>query len=147
MRKYHRWLSVVFGAFLLWIAATGVMIQLADLKAASEEEAEAGPAPQAGAVQVSRAQQGSNAGLVVKATFICPAEMTCLPKPGPDSAKSWVSFLQGLHSGESFGPFGTVISIVSGLALFFFACSGLWMYIQMWRYRKRRGLRPRWWWQ
>jgi hypothetical protein len=73
MRKYHRWLSVVFGAFLLWIAATGVMIQLADLKAASEEEAEAGPAPQAGAVQVSRAQQGSNAGLVVKATFICPA--------------------------------------------------------------------------
>jgi hypothetical protein len=95
MRKYHRWLSVVFGAFLLWIAATGVMIQLADLKAASEEEAEAGPAPQAGAVQVSRAQQGSNAGLVVKTTFICPAEMTCLPKPGPDSAKSWVSFLQG----------------------------------------------------
>ena len=33
MRRYHRWLSVVFGLFLLWIAVTGVMSQFAALVA------------------------------------------------------------------------------------------------------------------
>ena len=33
---------------------------------------------------------------------------------------------------------GTVISLLSGLALFFFAFSGLWMYVQMWRGRLAR---------
>ena len=28
MRKYHRWLSVFFGVFLLWIAVTGLLSQI-----------------------------------------------------------------------------------------------------------------------
>ena len=36
MRRYHRWLSVVVGLFILWIGVTGVLIQLTDLKAESE---------------------------------------------------------------------------------------------------------------
>lgn len=147
MRKYHRWLFVVFGAFLLWIAATGVMIQLAGLKASSDEAAAAGPTPQPGAAKDGSEADGPNSELVVKTTFVCPADMICRPKPGPDSAKSWVSFLQGLHSGESFGLLNTVISIVSGFALIFFAFSGQWMYIQMWRNRNARGLKPRWLWK
>ena len=57
----------------------------------------------------------------------------CRPKPPPGQ---WnVGFLHHIHSGEQFGPVGVVISLLSGLALVFFAFSGLWMYIRMWRDR------------
>ena len=46
-----------------------------------------------------------------------------------------VGLLHHLHSGEQFGPVGTIISMLSGLALFFFAFSGLYLYIQMYRGR------------
>ena len=62
--------------------------------------------------------------------------MTCRPKPKP---AGWnVGLLHHLHSGESFGPVGTIVSIMSGLALMFFSFSGLWLYIQMWRGRLAR---------
>ena len=126
MRRYHRWLSILFGAFILWIGVTGVMIQLADLKAGSE------PPPALSAVP---------------AGFSCPPSMICRIKPAPDGAQAWSGFLKDLHSGELFGPAGTVLSILSGLALAFFAFSGLWMYIQMFRNRAARGLKPGWFWQ
>ena len=59
--------------------------------------------------------------------------MSCRPKPKPGA---WnVGLLHHLHSGETFGPAGVIISILSGCSLFFFAFSGLWMYVQMWRGR------------
>ena len=42
MRKYHRWLSVLFGVFLLWIAVTGVLSQVAALVANRSEERRVG---------------------------------------------------------------------------------------------------------
>ena len=131
MRKYHRWLSVLFGLFLFWIAVTGLMIHVADIKSHSD-------AAQAG--QVAQLAPGA-------APFVCPTDMICRPKPDPNGAKAWVGYLQHLHSGESFGPLGTAISILSGLALLFFSFSGLWMYIQMWRNRKSRNLKPGWFWK
>ena len=125
MRKYHRWLSVLFGVFLLWIAVTGVMSQFADIVAEGER-------PPAAAAP---------------ARFTCPETMTCRPKPTPDGARAWVGYLHHLHSGEEFGPVGTAISILSGIALIFFSFSGLWMYIQMWRNRNARGVKPGWFWQ
>jgi hypothetical protein len=119
MRKWHRWLSVIFGAFLLFISTTGVLSHLADLKAQSE------PKPVAAA----------------PAGFVCPETMMCRPKPNPDGAGPWVSYLHHLHSGEEFGPVGTAISIMSGLALMFFSFSGLWLYIAMWRNRASRGVK------
>jgi uncharacterized iron-regulated membrane protein len=124
MRKWHRWLSVMFGVFLLWIAATGVMSQVADLVAAGE-------APPVAAVP---------------AGFVCPESMICRPKPDPNGARAWVGYLHHLHSGEEFGLTGTVISIASGLALLFFAFSGLWVYIQMWRARRARTQKTGWFW-
>ncbi|WP_295630684.1 PepSY domain-containing protein [Novosphingobium sp.] len=124
MRKYHRWLSVLFGVFLLWIAVTGVMSQFADIVAESERPAAA----------------------AVPAGFACPATMICRPKPAPDGARAWVGYLHHLHSGEEFGPVGTAISIVSGIVMIFFSFSGLWMYIQMWRNRSARGVKPGWFW-
>ena len=120
MRKWHRWLSILFGIFLLWIAATGVLSQIGSLVnrgGFENERAQAAPPP-------------------LPAGFECPKDMTCRPKPKPGA---WnVGLLHHLHSGESFGPAGVVVSILSGLALFFFAFSGLWMYIQMWRGRLAR---------
>lgn len=123
MRKWHRWLSVFFGVFLLFIATTGVMSQFAALKADSEPRAAA------------------------PAGFVCPETMICRPKPNPDGAGPWVSWLHHLHSGEEFGPAGVAISILSGFALIFFSFSGLWLYIRMWRERSSRRLAPRWFWK
>ena len=72
------------------------------------------------------------------ADFACPADMTCRPKAKPTGARAWVGWFHRIHSGNEFGPVGTIISLLSGLALFFFALSGLWMYIQMYRGRMVR---------
>ncbi|MFL6735323.1 MAG: PepSY domain-containing protein [Sphingomicrobium sp.] len=122
MRRWHRWLSVIFGVFMLWIAATGVLSQVGSLVNKGGFEA-ARPAPGA-------ALPG------VPADFKCPETMICRAKPAPSA---WnVGLLHHLHSGEQFGPAGVIISILSGLSLLFFAFSGLWMYIQMFRARSRR---------
>lgn len=118
MRKWHRWLSVLVGVFILWIAVTGVLSHVGEL--ANDAARERAPRPVA----------------TVPAGFVCPETMTCRPKPTPGG---WnVSFLHRLHSGEQFGPVGTAISIASGLALIFFAISGLWMYVQMFAVRGRK---------
>lgn len=131
MRKWHRWISVFFGVFMLWIAATGVLSQVGVLVNNGGFEDEA----------MERAEP------VVPADFVCPETMMCRPKP-PEAEGNWdVGLLHHLHSGEVLGPVGVVISILSGLSLLFFAFSGLWMYIQMWRIRSSRSLKPGWFWK
>jgi uncharacterized iron-regulated membrane protein len=135
MRTYHRWLSVFFGIFLLWIAITGVLSQVpiwGEVFGGGDEEAE---------------QQAAMA----KATppgFVCPESMMCRPKRKPGGAGGLnIGLIHHLHSGETFGPLGTVIASLSGLAMIFFSFSGLWLYIQMWRNRKDRSLKPGWFWK
>lgn len=128
MRKWHRWLVVFFGAFLMWIAVTGVLSQVemwGELVGEDHDE------PQA--------------AQVLPAGFVCPPNYICRPKP-PKGGFNY-GLLHHLHSGESFGPLGTVIGTLSGLALLFFSFSGLWMYISMWRNRKARGVTPKWFWK
>lgn len=125
MRKWHRWLSVIFGVVLLWIAVTGVMSHFAAMAAEGQPQAQAAPPP----------------------GFVCPETMICRPKPAPDGARAWVGYLHHLHSGEEFGPAGVWIAIAAGLAMVFFALSGLWLYIEMWRNRKARSLKPGWFWK
>ena len=150
MRKVHRWLAVIFGIFLLWISATGVLSQLAALKANGgfEKETIATGQRQAAAignaiVPAARAHEGEEDEVVLPKAFVCPDTMACRPKAPPSAARAWVGYLHHLHSGEEFGPAGVVISILSGLSLFFFAFSGLWMYIQMFRRRAHRQSHPR----
>jgi len=119
LRKWHRWLAVLFGVFLLWISVTGVLSQIGSL-----------------ANSAGRPDQARAAAPVGPPGFQCPDDMVCRPKPKPGG---WnVGLLHHLHSGETFGPVGTAISILSGLALVFFSVSGLWLYIQMWRGRLAR---------
>lgn len=130
MRKWHRWLSVMFGVFLLWIAATGVLSQVVPLLGSNEGEQ----------VPATATTPGD------KPAFVCPPDYSCRPKPVPGGTRALVGTLHDLHSGESFGPVGVAISTLSGFALLFFAFSGLWMYIQMWRNRAGRKLKPGWFW-
>jgi len=127
MRKWHRWLSVIFGVVLLWIAVTGVLSQIV-------------PLMPNGAVPAAEAQAAAPA-------FTCPQDYTCRPKPKPDDPRSIVGTLHHLHSGESFGPVGVTIATLAGFAMVFFSFSGLWLYIQMWRNRKNRGVKPGWFWK
>lgn len=122
MRKWHRWLSAIFGVFLLWIAVTGVLSHVAALWPTDAPRAEA------------------------PAGFVCPETMMCRPKPSPDGPRAWVGFFHHLHSGEEFGPVGTAIAVLSGFAMIFFSFSGLWLYIAMWRNRKSKGVKPGWFW-
>jgi len=125
VRKWHRWLAVLFGMFLLWISVTGVLSQIGSLANRGGFETEA-----------SEARAKAAAAAATPPGFTCPETMTCRPKPKP---AGWnVGLLHHLHSGESFGPVGTIVSIMSGLALMFFSFSGLWLYIQMWRGRLAR---------
>ena len=132
MRKWHRWLSVFFGVFLLWIAVTGVLSQIplwGEVLGGEDHDR-----PQAAAVQAEPA-------------FTCPSDYVCRPKPKDGDARSIVGLLHHLHSGESFGPLGVVIATLSGLAMVFFAGTGLWMYIAMWRNRAARAMKPGWFWK
>ena len=132
MRKYHRWLSVLFGVFILWIAVTGVLSQVGELVNKGGMDDDDRPTTTATATATAPA---------VPAGFVCPATMTCRPKPAPGE---WnVSFLHHLHSGEQFGPVGVILSILSGLSLIFFAISGMWMYVVMYRRRAHRHSHPR----
>ncbi|MBC2669322.1 PepSY domain-containing protein [Novosphingobium piscinae] len=120
MRKWHRWLVVFFGAFLLWISITGLLSQVVPWFLPKPDRA-------AAAAQVP-------------AGFVCPETMNCRPKP--PKGGSIIGTLHHLHSGESFGPVGVAIATLSGLAMVFFTISGIWMYVQMWANRRDRKLRP-----
>ena len=142
MRKIHRWLSVLFGIFLLWIATTGVMSQVAELVANGgfEEAESAKPSPRTAPAPTPTA---ALAATPATAAFACPEDMTCRPKAPPSEARAWVGYLHHLHSGSEFGPAGVVISTLSGLALMFFAFSGLYMFLQIYRRRSHRHSHPR----
>ena len=124
MRKWHRWLVVFFGVFLVWIAVTGVLSQVVPWFIPK-------PSPTAAAA-------------ALPAGFTCPDGFVCRPKTGGPSI---VGTLHHLHSGESFGPVGVFIATLSGLSMVFFTISGIWMYVQMWRNRSTRGLKPGWFWK
>ena len=121
MRKWHRWLVVFFGVFLVWIAVTGVLSQVVPWFVAK-------PKPSASAMP---------------AGFVCPETLVCRPKGGT----SGVGLLPDLHSGASFGPIGVFVATLSGFAMVFFSISGIWMYVQMWRNRASRGVKPGWFWR
>lgn len=122
MRKWHRWLSVFFALFLLWIAGTGLASHVTALWPEAAASAPEPPPP----------------------GWQCPEGWRCRPPAPEGSMRSLVGLFHHLHSGESFGPVGTAISILSGLALAFFSISGIWMYVRMFR-RRPQGARRLFW--
>ena len=69
------------------------------------------------------------------------------PDFSDDRFAGLTGFFHHIHSGAEFGKAGEAISFFSGLALLFFALSGIWMYVRMWRERARRGASGCWFWR
>lgn len=140
MRKYHRWITVFFGVFMLFMAVTGVASHIAAMVARGSvfevEKKEAPAAPTAPTVQATAGTAPAAAG---PAAAPAPAPTEAKAPAPASSARAWVGFFHHLHSGETFGPVGTIISLLSGFALIFFAFSGMWMYLQMFMHRKKIG--------
>jgi uncharacterized iron-regulated membrane protein len=124
MRKLHRWLAPILGLFLLIIAATGLVIQATDLLDS---------APAKDGTRIA----GPNAAIAPSAQT--PPPQLEAKRPPRSPMKQWNGFFKHIHSGEYFGPFGIVINIIAGIALLFFAASGMWMYWSMFRRRKNAG--------
>ncbi len=124
LRKWHRWLVILTGVFMLWIAATGFVGQVMTLAGGEHHD---GPPP-AGAGQPGAGRPE-------------PMGDDGPPQPGKPHGPphDWYHFIIDLHSGNFFGPAGKVISSIMGAALLFFSISGMWMYVDMFRKRKTIG--------
>lgn len=122
MRKWHRWMATLFGVFAIWIATTGLLSQIVPIvqRGGFAGGQDGPPPPPASAMPPG---------------FVCPETLTCRPKA---QGTSLVGTLHHLHSGETFGPLGQIVLILTGFALLFFAISGLWMYVRMFRGRIRK---------
>lgn len=127
IRRWHRWLAVVAGIFILWIAATGVVTQASRIYAAGAPRAVPAAAASVAPVAAARPVEGAQ-------------------RPPPGGIRGFVHFVTALHSGEEFGLAGELVSLAAGFALLFFAGSGMWMYWQMLRGRRARPGQPRWFW-
>lgn len=142
MRQWHRWLGISFAAFLLVIGATGVMIQMFTLtlpKGAPPAQANR-TSPDMAAANGERHKHHDGASAPV-----APVPDRAAARPRLTGARAWAHWVKDLHSGALFGPVGLVISMLSGLAMFFFAGSGVWMYAQMFARRRAAG-RPSFFW-
>jgi uncharacterized iron-regulated membrane protein len=123
MRKWHRWLSFIFGAFLLFIAVTGVLSHVTAMVAqGSVFEQEESERPVVAQIASGKSEKA-----------------TAQPEKKRDPKRKWVGLMHHLHSGEFFGPVGVIISLLSGIAMIFFSFSGLWLYFQMFVRRRRLG--------
>lgn len=124
-RRYHRWLAILFGVFLVFISTTGLLSHVGTIVNNGGLESEAERRAEAGLATAPAGPPG----------FVCPETMTCREKRVPKPGEWNVALLHHLHSGEEFGPVGLVVLLLSGLSLLFFSISGLDLYIQMWRGR------------
>jgi hypothetical protein len=141
LRRYHRWLAPLFALLLLWIAVTGLTIQF--IKLSTPPRPGPPPVEEASLIPAARAHEHEASA---KPAAVKPAS-AATPAAAPESETDRIrrerhdlsEFVMDLHSGKSFGPLGTWLSIASGFALIFLAGSGLWMYVQMFRARTRDG--------
>jgi hypothetical protein len=136
MRKYHRWLAILSGLLMLWIAATGFIGQVMSVaqhglsdehKAPPATMRQTDPAPAAGKEMTPMA----NVAMASPDSMQAPVEH----KPNKKRTRDWYHFIIDLHSGNAFGGVGRILSILMGAALVFFSLSGIWMYVDMFRRR------------
>ncbi|MCA1653239.1 MAG: PepSY domain-containing protein [Sphingomonadales bacterium] len=137
LRRYHRWLAILFGAVLLWVAGTGVVMQLLDIYdhgGLSQPERPGAPPTGAGIVAPAQAHEPGeeeheagehHATAPGSPVAAAPVATASAARPPRSKAQQLHGFILHLHSGEWFGPLGTLIQTLAGLALIFFAVSGL----------------------
>ena len=141
-RRYHRWLSLPFGLVLLWVALTGVAMQaveIYDKGLFGDDDDRPSQVTAARVHDPDEDEQAAKPAAIAAAHPLAasaPAPTTpAPPRPPQSKAHQLHELLQHLHSGEWFGPFGTIIQTLAGIAMTFFAVSGMWMYVTMFRRR------------
>ena len=123
MRKWHRWLSVFFAIIIIWVTVTGMLHWFGVWWPADELTAE----------QIAAQQPPEG--------WECPEGWRCTPPSFAGPPRNLVGLFHHLHSGAEFGIVGEIIVLISGFVLLFFSVSGLWMYVQMFESRKKRGMK------
>ena|SRR5579864_1403848 len=167
MRKYHRWFATVAVAFLIIVAATGVILQIQKLIGSDENDPDnvqisraltTATDPTIYAVMVERA--------VVSARTLAPSvpivSMTFLSGDAPkimvrlagdparlisvdartgkvlaNEAFEPEPLMQRIHDGSILGDSGVVMGVLWGSALVVLTLTGLWMFVDMYRRRVR----------
>lgn len=165
-RSLHRWISLPIAIFMLWIGATGVILQIQQL--GGHEDGHVGAAHHAAPADVDVAAavaKGLAAARALDPQFHTRTVQVDLGgsalhvligararggdqidyDAGTGTATKVVQkmSLHGLiihlHSGEAIGPVGTVIGLIAGIALVVLSVTGAVVYIDMYRRRARAG--------
>jgi uncharacterized iron-regulated membrane protein len=131
VRTIHRWISSVCMLLLVWVAITGTLLALDELfvPAALPDSR-----PAAGA-------DASSAAAAVSAAIITA-------KPDADYLAMRVrthNLLKQLHTGSIVGLSGQTLDLLTGLAFITLAITGIVMYLDLLRARRKSGRKPLFW--
>jgi uncharacterized iron-regulated membrane protein len=111
MRRWHKLLAPWFALILFVIAFTGAVTQATAILDTPPAKPATAPST-TGKIKAPKDEKRTALG-------------------------GWNHWFKKLHSGESLGPVGIALNLAGGLALLFFAGSGVWMYLTMWLRRRR----------
>lgn len=165
-RSLHRWISLPIAIFLLWIAATGVILQVQEL-AGHDEPHQGGhhAAAPADADVAAAVAKGLAAARALDPQFRARTVQVDLGGPSLhvmlgararggdqidyDAAAGTATrvvqkmnlhgLIMHLHSGEAIGPIGAVIGLLCGTGLLVLSITGAVVYIDMYRRRAKAG--------
>ena len=169
MRKYHRWISFVAALFLVVVGTTGVVLQVQRLTGGEEEQEREREAATEGkaslGVDPSVLLSRTLAAVQQRAPGQALASIELLP--GGDEPKGVVilagdrarrivvdardgdvvedkpyeaeSLILRIHSGAIFGEPGVFLGIFWGLALVGLSLTGAWVYLDLYRRRRKSG--------
>lgn len=134
MRRYHRWMSSIAAVLLLYVALTGTVtsfVQFLDPAAVAPVGGPGGPPPP-GEPGAGPPPGGPGPGAGPEGR-----------PPGPPEPSSPIvalsTELQKWHKGNIVGKPGQWIVLLTGFVFLALAITGLLMYLQIWRARRKQG--------
>ncbi len=166
LRKIHRWFSVPFFLFFIVVLITGVYLQFVELKhglkpsrpvptqTSLPSEEQVGLDLQQ-AVQLAKQTNNTFPAEKIEISYEnqqAIVKLSTLNKIGPsitvDLATKKVTQIERpsrtlrtyfllFHSGKFFGITGTIVLMLSGIALFIISVTGIWEYINMYNRRRK----------
>lgn len=175
MRRYHRWFSFPLILFVVAVTATGLYLQWVEIAAeagSTEAPAPQRTAPDSAGEVAAAIEQAlltaerqrpdfpvqkveiawrGDTGQAVVATNqrigpsvtvdLATGEATYVERP-PRTLRTIFILL---HSGKYFGQAGLILIMLAGIALLVLSFTGLWVYLEMWRRRRKAGKRGLFW--